>query len=105
MKRKRRYKFGEIEGADGEKWEGKITNRLSRVIDCWSEEKDGGMFVQRESTVGTGAETELQPSGQGEPCKEPVEIKILQPYCYQNSAHHAIHILFVDQTLAFHSSW
>lgn len=64
-----------------------------------------GVLFQRESTVGTRAETELKPTGQGEPCKEPVEIKILQPYCYQSSAHHTMHILFEEQTLAFHSSW
>lgn len=39
------------------------------------------------------------------PCKEPVEIKILQPYCYQSSAHRTMHILFEEQTLVFHSSW
>lgn len=64
-----------------------------------------GVFIQRGSTVGTRAETELLASGQGEPCKEPVEIKILQPYCCQSSAHHAMHILFEEQTLAIHYSW
>lgn len=64
-----------------------------------------GVLIQRESTVGTRAKTELQPSGQGEPCKEPVEIKILQPYCYQSSAHHTMHNLFEEQTLALHFSW
>lgn len=64
-----------------------------------------GELIQRESTAGTRAKTELQPSGQGEPCKVPVEIKILQAYCYQSSAHHAMHILFEEQSLAFHLSY
>lgn len=53
MKRKKIQ--GWTEGADGETWTGKITNSMSRVIDCWSEEKDGGCSL-RESTVGTRAE-------------------------------------------------
>lgn len=84
--------------AEGKKWKGKITNSESRVIDCWREEKDGGGGY---CTVGKRAETELQPSGQGETCKDSVEIKILQPYCYQSSVHPAMHILFEEQTLAF----
>lgn len=64
-----------------------------------------GVFIQRGSIVGTRAETELLPSGQGEPCKEPVEIKILQPYCCQSSVHRAMHILFEEQTLAIYYSW
>lgn len=30
------------EGEEVKKWKGRITNSDSRVIDCWSEEKDGG---------------------------------------------------------------
>lgn len=63
-----------------------------------------GLFSQRERTAGTRADTELQPLGQGEPCNEPVEIKILQPHCYQSRAHHPMHILFEEQTLSFPSS-
>lgn len=78
------------ERAEGEKW--KKTNGESRFIDCWREEKNGGCSFGEQ-------ETELQPSGQGEPCEQPVEIKILQPYCCQSSAHHVMHILFEEQTL------
>lgn len=59
------------------------------VMDCWREEKDLG-----ESNVWRRAEAELQPLGQGEQCALPVEIKILQLYCYHSSARHGMHILF-----------
>lgn len=69
-------------------------------VGLWIAENDGGGggFIQREVVAGTIVETELPPSGQGESCKKPVEIKILQSYCYQSGTHHTMHILFEEQT-------
>lgn len=100
MKRKRRREGQrERKRAEGKKWKGRErTNGESGVMDCRRAGKRWGVFTRRGRTVGTRAETELQPSGQGEPCEEPVEIKILQAHCYRSSARHAMHILFEEQS-------